>query len=91
MSGLHIVSVTCPGGDLFPVSRNTRVSRSGKSRVKIICRQESQVQKQVVLTLVLYKICHLIGQCKEIFLSSSSLAYVRNRFGGVDLQKLEEL
>ena len=46
MSGLHFVSVTCPGGDLFPVSLNSRVLRSGKSKVKIICRQESQVQKQ---------------------------------------------
>ena len=81
MSGLHAVSVMCPRGVLYSVSRNTRVSRSGKSKVKMICRQENQVQKQVVLTLVPYPFGHLLGQVKKNFLCSR--LYVRNRLGGV--------
>ena len=48
-------------------------------------------QKQVVLTLVLYRFGHLIGECNEIILIYSFLVYVRNLFGKLDVQKLEEL
>ncbi|KAI0278003.1 hypothetical protein BGY98DRAFT_568712 [Russula aff. rugulosa BPL654] len=82
MSGLHAVSVMCPRGVLYSVSRNTRVSRSGKSKVKMMCRQENQVQKQVVLTLVPYKFGHHIGQFEKIILSSQTSVRNRRALGG---------
>ena len=48
----------------------------------MICRQENQVQKQVVLTLVPYKFGHHIGQFEKVFLSSQPSVRNRRALGG---------
>ena len=57
----------------------------------MMCRQENQVQKQVVLTLVPYKFGHHIGQFEKIFLSSQTSVRNRRALGGeFDIQKQEK-